>query len=350
MAILIALELQRQFPDIIGVINEVYGMDIGLSTILAVMGTVWTGNPIALSPGFSIDQSSPQAQNLLGNLLGLLGEPRGIGRSHNWIEADASLTRDDLYVTGDASTMDMSRFLQLYNRAGEGTDVISEDDVLLHGVDMLNECIATNPYCWYGPYTGAIARNAGIAFTLRLLANHSIENPQGIMTKEVFKSFWGVFDNSDGSLQYKRGWERIPNNWYKTPVDYGLVQLNLDLVKWFVEYPQLASIGGNTGTVNSFTPLDIADLSGGFLNAATLLEGNNLLCFAFQIVNTVSPDSLSPLYSALAVPLKLLTEALGAALDPLTCPPLGDLTYEGQPIWESLQNAFAGAGRAGSPL
>ncbi|EXJ56351.1 uncharacterized protein A1O5_12618 [Cladophialophora psammophila CBS 110553] len=339
-----------KFPDVIGVINEVYGMDVGLSTILAVMGTVWTGNPISLSPGFSIDQSSPQAQNLLGNLLGLLGEPRGIGRSHNWIEADASLTRDDLYVTGDASTMDMSRFLQLYNRAGEGTDVISEDDVLRHGVDMLNECIATNPYCWYGPYTGAIARNAGIAFTLRLLANHSAENPQGIMTKEVFKSFWGVVDNSDGSLQYKRGWERIPNNWYKTPVDYGLVQLNLDLVKWFVQYPQLASIGGNTGTVNSFTLLDIRDLSGGLLNAATLLEGNNLLCFAFQIVNTVSPDSLSPLYSALAVPLKLLTEALGSALDPLTCPPLGDLTYEGQPIWESLQNAFAGAGRAGSPL
>ncbi|KIW23701.1 uncharacterized protein PV07_11880 [Cladophialophora immunda] len=339
-----------KFPDVIGVINEVYGMDIGLSTILAVMGTVWTGNPISLSPGFSIDTSSPQAQNLLGNLLGLLGTPRGIGRSHNWIEADASLTRDDLYVTGDASTMDMSRFLRLYNRAGDDTDVISTDNVLQHAIDMLDECIATNPYCYYGPYTGAIARNAGAAFTLRLLSNHSTEYPGGIMTKEIFKSFWGVVDNADGSLQYKRGWERIPNNWFKAPVDYGLVQLNLDLVDWFIKYPQLASIGGNTGTVNSFTGLDISNLSGGILNAETLLEGNNLLCFAFQVVNTVSPDSLSPLYSALAVPLKLLTDALGSALDPLTCPPLGDLTYEGQPIWKSLTNAFAGAERAGSPL
>ncbi|KIX09441.1 uncharacterized protein Z518_00521 [Rhinocladiella mackenziei CBS 650.93] len=339
-----------KFLDVIGVMNQVYGMDVGLSTILSVMGTVWTGNPLSLSPGFSLDGSSPQVQNLLGNLLGLLGEPRGIGRSHNWLEADASLTRDDLYVTGDASTMNMDRFLKLYNRPGDGTNVISTDDVLEHAIDALHECIATNPYCWYGPYTGAIARNAGVAFALRLLANHSTESPDGIMTKDVFKSFWAVVDTDDGELEYKRGWERIPNHWFKRPVDYGLVQLNLDLVDWFVRYPELASIGGNTGTVNSFTPLNISDLSGGLLNAETLLEGNNLLCFVLQIVKTVSPDSLSSLYATLAKPLELLTDALGSALEPLTCAPFEDLTYGGQPIWESLTHIFAGAERAGSPL
>ncbi|OAG39748.1 hypothetical protein AYO21_06023 [Fonsecaea monophora] len=339
-----------KFPDIIGATNEVYGMGIGLSTILAVFGTVWTGNPLSLSPGFSIDTASPQTQNLLGNLLGLLGEPQGIGRSHNLIETDASMTRNDLYVTGDASTMDMGRFLQLYSRASNDTDVLSTENVMQHSIDMLNECISTNPYCWYGPWTGAIVRNAGPTLALRLLSNHSAENPGGIMTKQVLKSFWGVIDNDDGSLVYKRGWERIPNNWYQAPVDYDVVQLNLDLVDAFVKYPQLASIGGNTGTVNSFTPLDISDLTGGVLNAETLLQGNNLLCFALQIVDTVSPDSLSPLYSTLAVPLKLLTDALGSALDPLTCPPLGDLTYGGQPIWESLTKVFAGPGRAGAPL
>ncbi len=170
------------------------------------------------------------------------------------------------------------------------------------------------------------------------------------LAKEVLKSFWGVVDNDDGSLVYKRGWERIPENWYKTPVDYGLVQLNLDLVTWFAKYPVLASIGGNTGTVNSFTPLNLTDLSGGLLNAGTLLEGNNLLCFVFQIVKTVSPDSLSPLYATLAVPLKLLTDALGSVLEPLTCPPFEDLTYDGQPIWDSLTGIYDGAERAGSPL
>ncbi|KAJ9604843.1 hypothetical protein H2200_010958 [Cladophialophora chaetospira] len=339
-----------KFLDVIGVMNDVYGMGVDLATILSVMGTVWTGDPLSLSPGFSLDKSSPQVQNLLGNLLGLLGEPRGIGRSHNWLEADGSMTRNDLYVTGDASTMNMDRFLQLYNRPGEDSDVISTDDALQHAVEMLHQCVANNPYCWAGPFTGAIARNAGVAFALRILSNHSEENPGGIMTKEVLKSFWGVVDNKDGSFQYKRGWERIPKNWFRTPVDYGLVQLNLDLVDWFVQYPELASIGGNTGTVNSFTPVNLTDLSGGLLDAGTLLKGNNLLCFAFQIVKTVSPDSLSPLYSTLAVPLKLLTDALGSALGPLTCPPFEDLTYGGQPVWESLTSIYGGANRAGSPL
>lgn len=168
--------------------------------------------------------------------------------------------------------------------------------------------------------------------------------------KEVFKSFWGVVDTEEGGLEYKRGWERIPNNWFKTPVDYGLIGLNLDLVSWITKYPELASIGGNTGTVNSFTALDISDLSGGVLNVATLLEGNNLLCFALEVVKTVSPNSLSNLFETLAVPLGLLTDALGTALTDLTCPVFKDLSYGGQPIWDSLTLAFPGPERAGSPL
>ncbi|KEF52896.1 uncharacterized protein A1O9_10801 [Exophiala aquamarina CBS 119918] len=339
-----------KFLDVIGSINHVYGMDVGLATILSVMGTVWTGNPLSLSPGFSIDGTSPRVQNLLGNLLGVLGEPQGIGRSHNFIESDASLTRDDLYLTGDASTMNMTKFLKLYNRPGVGINVISTDDVVEHSVEGLQECIATNPYCWYGPYTGMVARNAGVAFTARLLSNHSTENPRGILTKDVFKSFWGVVENNDGELEYKRGWERIPENWYKTPVDYGLIQLNLDFIDWFLKYPQLASIGGNTGTVNSFTPLDISDLSGGLLNVETLLEGNNLICFALQVVKTVSPNSLSNLFQTLAVPLGLLTDALGDAITGLTCPPFGDIAYGGQPLWDSLIKDFAGPAKAASPL
>ena len=158
-------------------------MGIDLGAVLSVMGTVWTGDPLSLTPGFSIDKASPKVKNLLGNLLGLLGEPRGVGRSHNWLEADASLTRDDLYVTGDASTMNMKKFMALHDRPGAATPVISTDDILEHSLDGLRECKEKNPYCWYGPYTGMVARNAGIAFAARLLSNHSIENPGGIMSK-----------------------------------------------------------------------------------------------------------------------------------------------------------------------
>lgn len=50
---------------------KVFGMHLDLALILGVMGTVWTGNPLSLSPGFSI--GGPGADNLLGNVLGLVG-------------------------------------------------------------------------------------------------------------------------------------------------------------------------------------------------------------------------------------------------------------------------------------
>ena len=48
-------------------------MGIDLATILGVMGTVWTGNPLSLDPSFSIGGRDTGVNNLLGNLDGLLG-------------------------------------------------------------------------------------------------------------------------------------------------------------------------------------------------------------------------------------------------------------------------------------
>jgi hypothetical protein len=61
----------RMLDDPIADDNKVYGMHMDLGLILGVMGTVWTGNPLSLSPGFSI--GGPGADNLLGNVLGLVG-------------------------------------------------------------------------------------------------------------------------------------------------------------------------------------------------------------------------------------------------------------------------------------
>jgi hypothetical protein len=51
------------------------GMGAELSLILGVMGTVWTGNPLSLNPGFSIGGTvtGDDSNNILGNLVGLLG-------------------------------------------------------------------------------------------------------------------------------------------------------------------------------------------------------------------------------------------------------------------------------------
>ncbi|RFU33006.1 heme-thiolate peroxidase, partial [Scytalidium lignicola] len=330
--------------EVTAAINEVWGMGLDLAGILAVMGTVFVGNPLSLDPGFSIGGETGSSENLLGNVFGLLGTPRGLLGSHNIIESDSSITRDDLYVTGDASTLNLSKFNEWY-KMSNGTGDYNMDLMADLANIRFQETIATNPNFYFGPFTGMIARNAGFLFAGRLFANHSVENPTGVLTKEIIKSIFGV-SGPEGNFKYNKGWERIPENWYRRPVDYGLVDLNLDTLAMVAKYPQLGSIGGNTGTVNSFTGVDLGNLTGGVFNVETLLEGNNLLCFSFEVVKTLAPNSLSTLFSVLDVPLQLITDTVGSALLNFACPALSDLTIGGQSFEKGIQKMFPGAAKS----
>lgn len=164
--------------------------------------------------------------------------------------------------------------------------------------------------------------------------------------KSVMRSFYGVHEEN-GELVYKKGWEQIPENWYRIAVDYGLVQTNLDLVDWILQYPVLASIGGNLGRVNSFAGVNLEDITGGVLNAASLLEGNNLVCFVLQVVKTFAPNSLSSLFKTLELPLKLVNDALLNPLLDLSCPEFKDLTMDGKDLLAGLTEKFPGAAKSG---
>jgi len=71
----------------------------------------------------------------------------------------------------------------------------------------------------------------------------------------------------------------------------------------------------NTGTTNSFSGVDVGDLTGGLLNSASLLKDNNLGCFVFQVAAQAKPDLL-------LAPLAKLTSALGDVVSQLGCPQL----------------------------
>lgn len=51
------------------------------------------------------------------------------------------------------------------------------------------------------------------------MANKSAEYPEGILNKNVLKSFMAIYGEED-NLYWKQGWERFPDNWYKrNPTD-----------------------------------------------------------------------------------------------------------------------------------
>lgn len=334
--------------EVVSAINEVYGMGVELALVLGIMGVVWTGDPISLDPSFSIGKNDTAVHNALDDLQGLLGTPQGLVGSHNFIESDSSPTRDDLYVTGNNYAMNLSRFESWYDMVPEG-ETFTSAVMAEYAAKRFHETVAENPYFYYGPFTGMIARNAGYLFITRLFANHSSEHPEGVLTHDVIKSFFAVYGEK-GNFTYKEGWEQIPQNWYKVPLDYGLLQLNLDTVDWILKFPELASIGGNTGTVNSFAGVELTDLTSGVLNLPKLLESNNLLCFVLEIVKLASPTYLNNLYATLSVPLNLLFETLSVPLLSLACPTWADLTYGGEPIWQALQDRFPGANMSAAAL
>ena len=57
--------------------------------------------------------------------------------------------------------------------------------------------------------------------------------------KEIVRNFYGVYGD-DSNLTYREGWERIPENWYKRPTDWGILNMNADLLEWTIKYPSLA--------------------------------------------------------------------------------------------------------------
>lgn len=110
------------------------------------------------------------------------------------------------------------------------------------------------------------------------------------------------------------------------------------------------SIGGNTGTVNSFSGLDLQNTTGGIINSASLLEGNSLLCFVSEVLKTFLPNSLSPLLATLQTSIDLVTDAIAAPILGLSCPAWADLLDRGDPLWDIIQRKFPGANRSGSSL
>lgn len=129
--------------------------------------------------------------------------------------------------------------------------------------------------------------------------------------------------------------------WYKRFIgdEYTIAAFTAEAVSIELANPELIRIGGNTGQPNTFTGVNIDDLTGNVLNAQTLLEGNNLMCLAFMAAQQASPDILGGLVGNVLLAVQKLTDALTPILTALNCPEISQ--YDA-----TLLKAFPGAGSA----
>jgi hypothetical protein len=161
------------------------------------------------------------------------------------------------------------------------------------------QSIDNNPYFFNGPFSGVVVQPAAYTFIYRFMANKSAEYPEGILNQDVLKSFYSIIGDE-----------------YTVPFFFS------DLLAAAEKYPQFLDIGGNTGKTDTFTGVDIQDLTGGVFNAATLLQGDNAICFAFQALQQAAPDLLKGLVTNVAGTMNQLDGEITNLLSGLVCPEL----------------------------
>ena len=240
-------------------------------------------------------------------------------QAYFWLRANANWIH-----SGNDYALQVPQFQALYDLQATAAEPNYNLSVILqHRINRFQQSIAENPYFFYGPFTGLQVSQAAHTFIYRFMANKSAEAPEGILNQEVLKSFFAITGES-GSFVYNPGQEQIPSNWYTRAADdeYSVLSLELDILSFAEQYPEILSIGGNTGTTNSFTGVNIEELTGGVYNAQTLTQGNNLECFAFQALQQGSPDILKGLFSDITEALSMLTTQITDVIGDLGCPQL----------------------------
>lgn len=295
----------------------VFGMGADLAGFLTVLGGVLDGDGL----GWSIGGPAPSLASTLG---GLLGQPQGISGSHNKYETDVSPGRGDLYKYGDDFSLQMSQYQQLYDMAIQNGDKIDLDLLTTFRSLRYDDSVETNPYLFLGPFSGVFVSPAAFTFIFRFMGNKSAEHPTGYLNTATMNSFFGVTKAADGSLSHNPGMERIPANFYRRANldEYSIPFFNADLVLAATRFPKFLATGGNLGKTNSFVGVDVGNLTGGVYQSHTLLEGNNLSCFASQVVTQVTPDLIrcGGVISDVLSATKKLTDQITTSFGDLACP------------------------------
>jgi hypothetical protein len=155
------------------------------------------------------------------------------------------------------------------------------------------------------------------------MANHSAEHPEGILNQEVLKSFFSVTGDKPENFVWKKGYEKIPNNWYRRNAAdaYTIAYFNLDILYFAETVPQILEVGCNQGKVSTYNTISADTLSGGAYTAAQV--ASNPLCFAAATI-AAGGYSLLGLPSSVTGTLTSAVQGISSALG-MTCPPITNL-------------------------
>jgi hypothetical protein len=134
------------------------------------------------------------------------------------------------------------------------------------------------------------------------MANFGDSRPNGSFPQNDTSHVDGYFRNEDdlyqlfgftrddnGEVAYRSGHEQIPANWYRRSTDYTHLDAAPCLQAMGQADPSIMIPGGNIGETNTFTPMDISNLTYGVYTEEMLSEWKNLRCFLYQVLVLATP-------------------------------------------------------------
>ena len=214
-----------------------FGMASDLATFLAIYGSVVDGT----LTGWSIE-----------------GVPHtGIAGSHGNYDGDSSPNYADLNQYGSNVKLVLSQFKTLYNLQPDASTANYNLEVLrqFRG-QRFQESIDKNPDFTYNPFAGILVTQAAYTFIYRFMANKSAEYPEGVLNKDVLKSFFSI-SGPDSNLKWTKGYERFPDVFYKRAIgdEYSIPYFQTDIATSQRPNPRSSSQAATRARSIPSTPL-----------------------------------------------------------------------------------------------
>lgn len=192
--------------------------------------------------------------------------PTGLSGSHHLYETDASTFKTDAYISNGDSDSSRKDLLEEFLWQLDPSNADYRDQRLWDYARLSNRLAMQkkNPKFLFTPLASQIVSPAGSILSPNLFSNHSKEHPDGTMSREVFLAFFGAEDRSKG-LVVRKGWERIPDNWYRRYEDFSGQEFVTRIANQTRKYKDLARLGGAMGRENTFKEVTISELTFGAL-------------------------------------------------------------------------------------
>lgn len=214
------------FAEAANAIQTAYSMSFDIAVFLSALGLL-AGGDIPTGK-YSIGGQDSRVPETLGQPV------YGIDR-HGLFEIDASISRGDRYF-GDNHSFNISRWNKLVEDANNyGDGLFNIDAVQNNAADQVEASRANNPDFTFGG-------NFAVVYATRALLTRPLANGTEPNTPD-FKNIAPFYLN-----------ETFPENWYRIPDSYSLVDLLGDIGNLFLFKPQ--PIGTNYN--GAFVPLNIS--------------------------------------------------------------------------------------------